>query len=764
MFASGVARRCVRQISLLAAFVLGVACSPPDVPSAGNIHSPPDYVGAASCSGCHEAEFRLWQDSHHALAMQHATPESVLGDFSDVDFQQFETTSTFFRRDDQFFVRTDNADGKLQEFRVTYTFGVTPLQQYLIEFPDGRLQTLPIAWDARPTEEGGQRWFHIYRDEPIAHDDVLHWTGREQNWNYMCAECHSTNLEKNYNAADDTFDTTWSEINVSCEACHGPASPHVAQAEAAEFDSRFGLIIDLDDTGRAVWEMRSDTGIAARSELRMRAPAQPEACGRCHSRRSVAGADYEFGKSLLDTHSPVLLDDGLYYPDGQIRDEVYVYGSFLQSRMYQAGVSCSDCHEPHSGVLRTGSDPNDICSTCHLPARFAGSEHHNHPRETVGCVDCHMPSRDYMVIDGRRDHSFRLPNPELTVATGSPNACNQCHANENAEWAASIMQDWYGERRQDHYGFAIHAARAGEAGANDLLVAVINDSLVPGLARGTALSELQTPYSAGVARVIQAGLASSDPFVRIGALRALGGLQPEIQVEWAAPLLQDRVLTVRIEAARVVSPFRAGLNLRYESAFNNAEREVIGAMQAIAERPESHANLGNNYVDAGNFDLALTEYRTALRLDPRAIRPRANLADLYRRLDRDSDAEALLREGINLGSDDAALHHSLGLLLVRQDRQEEGLGELKRAVELQEASARYLYVYAVALNSLGQSDIAVDLLMRGKNDFPADFDIHWALATMLRDQGKNDAAREVAEDLAERYPGVPPLQNLLDSL
>ena len=216
MFASGVARRCVRQISLLAAFVLGVACSPPDVPSAGNIHSPPDYVGAASCSGCHEAEFRLWQDSHHALAMQHATPESVLGDFSDVDFQQFETTSTFFRRDDQFFVRTDNADGKLQEFRVTYTFGVTPLQQYLIEFPDGRLQTLPIAWDARPTEEGCQRWFHIYRDEPIAHDDVLHWTGRGQNWNYMCAECHSTNLEKNYNAADDTFDTTWSEINVSC--------------------------------------------------------------------------------------------------------------------------------------------------------------------------------------------------------------------------------------------------------------------------------------------------------------------------------------------------------------------------------------------------------------------------------------------------------------------------------------------------------------------------------------------------------------------
>jgi tetratricopeptide (TPR) repeat protein len=754
----------MRQVSLLAACLLGVACSPTDEPTVEAVNMPPAYAGAASCSGCHETEFNLWRESHHALAMQHATPQSVVGDFSGVEFQHFETTSTFFTRDGVPHVRTDNEEGASQEYAIKYTFGVTPLQQYLIEFPDGRLQALPVAWDARSVIEGGQRWFHLYPDEPILHDDVLHWTGREQNWNYMCAECHSTNLVKNYNIDSDTYDTTWSEINVSCEACHGPGSNHVAQAEARKFASRYGLVTDQDDTGRAVWEMNVETGIAARSELRMRPPVQPEACGRCHSRRSVLSADYEFGKSLLDTHRPALLDNTLYFADGQIRDEVYVYGSFLQSRMYQAGVSCSDCHEPHSGRLRTGSDPNDVCGTCHLPTRFANTDHHKHQGETVGCVDCHMPSRDYMVIDGRRDHSFRLPRPDLTIATGSPNACNQCHTGEDADWALSAIQNWYGETQRDHYGFAIHAARIGAEDGNELLMEAVNTNSFPGIARGTALSIMRPPYSQQIAGIIQSGFSSADPFVRMGALRALSVLPQDVQVEWGAPLLNDPVRSIRIAAARIISPFRTDIHVQYESAFALAERELIEAMHSIGERPEAQAILGNIYADAGEFDKAEAELRTALRLDPRAVGPRANLADLYRRLSRDPDADVLLREGIELDPDSADLRHSLGLLLVRQGRQEEGLDELRRAVELQEDNARYIYVYAIALNSLGQATTAVDLLMVGKDSFPVDFDIHWALATMLRDQENNAAAREIAEGLATRYPGVPPIQNLLESL
>lgn len=763
IFVSDVAGISLRRIILFSVLFIA-ACSPATESPATIATATPLYQGSESCAACHPDQYALWQGSDHALAMQHATPETVLGDFSGIEFTHFETTSRFFTRADNFYVRTDNADGELQDFLVSYTFGVEPLQQYLIEFPDGRLQTLPLAWDSRSAGDGGQRWYHIYPDEPIESGDELHWTGREQNWNYMCAECHSTDLEKNYDVSADTFATSWFEISVGCESCHGPASVHAEQAAAEQFDSQFGLLVDLDDTGRAVWEMNPATGVAARSELRMQVPQQPEACGRCHARRGVIDSSYQFGHSLLDTHLPALLDDNLYFADGQIRDEVYVYGSFLQSRMYQAGVSCTDCHEPHSGDLRTGPDPNAICATCHLPAKFSGTEHHRHAADAVGCVDCHMTSRDYMVVDGRRDHSFRLPRPDLSLATGAPNACNQCHDDRDATWAIAALTDWYGTSDRAHYGFALHAARTGASDANTQLLKVIGDSTHPGIARGTALAELRAPISQDAAAVIQAGLANGDPFIRIGALRALPGLPPEIRAEWAGTLLTDALRAVRIEAARQISPLRSALPERFQSDFVAAEKELVAALLAIAERPEAHANLGSLYAEAGDAISAEAEFQTALRLAPDSVFVRINYADLYRRMNRDNDAEALLREGLELDPNAADLHHSLGLLLVRSERQEEGLNELRLAMESDPDSARYAYVYAVALNSLGQPGAATKLLTDVKDRFPADFDIHWALATMLRDQGETEAARDVAVVLARQFPDVQQVQSLLDSL
>jgi len=760
---SDVAGVSLRRIILLAGFLI-TACSPAKEPPPTLTSTTPTYQGSVSCSECHQDEYALWQGSDHALAMQHATPETVLGDFSDIEVTHFETTSRFFTRDGNFYVLTDDADGEMQEFLVSYAFGVEPLQQYLIEFPDGRLQTLPLAWDSRPAEAGGQRWYHIYPDEPIESGDELHWTGREQNWNYMCAECHSTNLAKNYDIATDTFETSWFEINVGCEGCHGPASVHAEQATDEQFDSQFGLVVDLDDAGRAVWEMNPATGIAARSELRMQLPRQPEACGRCHARRSVIDSDYVFGHSLLDTHAPALLDDNLYFADGQIRDEVYVYGSFLQSRMYQAGVSCSDCHEPHSGDLRAGADPNAICATCHLAAKFSSTEHHRHAVDAVGCVDCHMTSRNYMVVDGRRDHSFRLPRPDLSLETGAPNACNQCHDDQDATWAVAALTDWYGSADRPHYGFALHAARVGDSEANVQLLEVIGDIAYPGIARGTAFAELRAPISQDAAVAIQAGLQNGDPFIRIGALRALSGLPPEVRVELAGALLSDSLRAVRIEAARQLSPLRSLLPAGFQSDFAAAEAEIIVALMAVAERPEAHANLGSLYADAGDDSAAEAAYLTALRIAPDSVFVRINHADLYRRMNRDSDAEALLREGLQLGRGEADLRHSLGLLLVRSERQEEGLDELRLAVESAPDNERYAYVYAVALNSLGQPEAAIRLLSDVKDRFPGDFDIHWALATMLRDRGESAAAREIAAALAQRYPDVQQVQSLLDSL
>jgi len=289
--------------------------------------------------------------------MQIADQATVLGDFDDAEFDYFGRKTRFFRRDNDFIVATQDADGQKKEYKVTYTFGVTPLQQYLVEFPGGRMQALPFSWDARPAADGGMRWFHLYPDEYIGPGDELHWTGRYQNWNYMCAECHSTNLQMGYDSDADTFATTYSELSVGCEACHGPGSEHVSQANADAFDSKFGLAVNLSEHKSNSWVMNPQSGIAERSEPLSQKAQEPESCGRCHARRGLITSDYEYGKPLADTHLLALFDENLYFADGQIKDEVYVYGSFIQSRMYQAGVTCSNCHDPHSGSLLR-------CATC----------------------------------------------------------------------------------------------------------------------------------------------------------------------------------------------------------------------------------------------------------------------------------------------------------------------------------------------------------------------------------------------------------------
>ena len=724
----------------------------------------PTFVGSAACADCHADEYTRWLGSHHDDAMKPANDDTVLGDFDDAGHVYFGTESEFFRRDGGYWIRTADADGEAAEFRVAYTFGVYPLQQYLIEFPGGRLQASSLAWDSRPAEAGGQRWFHLYPDEYIAPDDPLHWTGSEQNWNYMCAECHSTNLVKNFDRRSRTFDTTWSEINVGCEGCHGPASRHVAMAQGDAVDRDTGLVVSLDDAGGAVWVMDPDTGIASRSEPRLSPPRQPDACGRCHARRSQLVDGYEYGRDLLDTHRPALLDDGLYHPDGQIRDEVYVWGSFLQSRMYRAGVSCTDCHDPHTAALRTNGPASNVCATCHLPARFATVEHHGHPGGEPACVDCHMASRDYMVIDGRRDHSFRIPRPDLTVSTGSPNACGNCHEDQGPEWSDAIVRNWHGPDRSRHYADAIHAGRTGRAGANLELASAATNRDFPGIARGTALSLLSWPLDAASAAAIRDGLESADGIVRLGALRALASAPADFRLRWATPLLEDPLLAVRVEATGVLLPLRDRIPAASSAAFAAAERDYVAAQLANAERPEAYANLAAVFLARGDVGRAEQAYQTALSIEPRAVAARVNLVDLYRQRDRDDDGRALLRAGIDLDADNAALRHALGLLLVRQQELQPALAELERAAELDPGNSRYAYVLAVAVGSTGQAERAIALLEQARRAFPGDFDIGWALVTTLRDGGRAEDARAAARALRRQFPDNPDVAVLLDSI
>jgi len=732
---------------------------------------PASYVGRQVCGQCHAQAAERWRGSHHDLAMQPATDASVAGDFTNKRFNYAGVTSSFFRRDGKFVVRTDGPDGKLADYDIKYTFGATPLQQYLVEFPDGRLQSLGLAWDTRPRAQGGQRWFHLYPGQDVTHRDELHWTALSQNWNYMCAECHSTGVRKNYDPKTRRFSTAYAEVNVACEACHGPGSSHVAWARKEGDWRRLdgatkGLAQALDERKAVTWTISADTGNAQRIPPG-RQGREIEMCGRCHARRGQFSEDYVHGRPLGDTHRVALLDERLYYPDGQIRDEVYEYGSFLQSKMFRQGVTCSDCHDPHSGKLRASG--SQMCSGCHAAQKYETPKHHFHAAGSRGadCVGCHMPTTTYMVVDPRHDHSFRVPRPDLSVKLGVPNPCTQCHAGRPAEWAAKQVEAWYGHapRGYQRYAEALGAASSGGPGAADLLQALARDGDQPAIARASALGRLGPLPSAAVPDVLRTGLKDGDPLVRRAAVAALESADPPLRVELLAPLLDDPVRAVRMEAARALANApRDRLTDAQRTALDRGLAEYIAAEQFNADRPESHVNLALLYAARRRFSEAEASLRMALEIDPRFVPASVNLADLYRAAGKDPDGERVLRDALQRDPRGAAAHHALGLLYVRRKRMPEALAELEAAARLAPESARYGYVYAVALNDAGRPKQAMEVLRRVLARRPSDRDTLSALIAYARQQGDPRQALGYARRLAALEPANPEVRQLVEQL
>lgn len=721
---------------------------------------PPRFVGGRVCAECHKPEYDLWLGSHHDLAMQEAARDTVLGDFDGAVFSYNDVESGFYKKDEKFMVRTDGPDGKLRDYEIKYTFGVYPLQQYLIDFPGGRLQALSIAWDSRSKSEGGQRWFHLYPNEKIAHDDTLHWTGIDQNWNYMCAECHSTDLKKNYDLAADLFQTTWSEINVSCEACHGPGSEHIKWAEDLKDSGEKsdipnkGLLVSFDARKGMIWTIDDKTGNAVRSTPLV-SHEEIETCSRCHSRRSAISDNYVYGKSLLDTHVPTLLDEGIYYPDGQIEAEDYEWGSFVQSKMYHEGVTCTDCHNPHSLELR--EEDNDLCTGCHMAEKYDASSHHNHKQFTAGaeCVSCHMPETNYMVIDARHDHSIRIPRPDLTSEIGAPNACNRCHTDSTPEWAASEIKKWVGleYKGYQNYGETLYAARTGKLQAERLLVKLADDEIAPSIARATALKDLGgyfSPFSLGS---VERGLSNGDPLIRGAALDALWAAPPDIKLRLATGLLNDPVLAVRMKAVTALAGVpKENMAAGQGKALDDAIIEYTNAQMSNADRPEAYVNVGLIYADLEQFADAESSYETAIKLAPSFVPAYVNLADLYRIQSKDAQGERVLRNALQISPGNGDVYHSLGLLLVRQNRIPEAMNTLEESVKLSPGNTHYSYVYAVALNDTGRKSESIRVLEEAHKRRPADREVLYALINFNRANGDIPAAVEYAEKLIEVSP------------
>ncbi|HEX9207030.1 MAG TPA: tetratricopeptide repeat protein [Steroidobacteraceae bacterium] len=725
------------------------------VPAAGTTAATATYVGSARCTECHAQEAQAWQGSQHQRAMQAPDDESVLGDFADATFTYAGITSTFSRRDGRYVVRTDGPDGQLADFEVRYTFGVYPLQQYLVELPGGRLQALSIAWDSRPRETGGQRWFHLYPDERIDHRDELHWTRRAQNWNYMCADCHSTDVRKGYDPVNDRYQTRFAEISVGCEACHGPGSAHLEWARDRASDPSLGLTVQFDERRGVSWRPDPATGKPRRSTPRT-TEREIDVCAQCHARRAQVAEGYRPGRPFGDHYLPSLLTPPLYHPDGQQRDEVYIWGSWLQSRMHGAGVTCSDCHDPHTQKLRVPG--NGVCAQCHEPAKYDVQSHHRHVPGQPGtaCADCHMPRTTYMVIDPRRDHGMRVPRPDQSVALGVPNACNDCHKDRDARWAANAVRSWYGRDAAgfQQYASIFAAADRRDPAALEGLRRLVFDDAQPAIARASALVRIAGLGGAAPQFVTQAA-RDGDWRVRLAATSVAEPLPPELRAGAMAPLLADPLRTVRIEAARVLAGAQAHVPAELQPAWQRASAEYVATLQYNADRPESNVALGGFYAALGRGEESRQAFAHALRLDPSFEPAYVNAADALRVLGQEAEATAMLERGLAALPRSAALHHALGLAQARQQQLPAALLSLRQAMALDPQSLRYTYVYAVALHSTGHSAEAIQILRQAVRQWPRERDLLFALASFERDAGDLHGARRTLQSLLEAHPDDP---------
>jgi tetratricopeptide (TPR) repeat protein len=426
-----------------------------------------------------------------------------------------------------------------------------------------------------------------------------------------------------------------------------------------------------------------------------------------------------------------------------------------------------DCHEPHALKLR--AEGNAVCARCHNAAVFDTEKHHFHRAGTTGaqCVECHMPARTYMVVDPRRDHSIRIPRPDLSLSIGTPNACTRCHGDRKADWAAAAMGKWYGDgwRRRPHFGTTFHAAATQGARVLPSLLAIADDPAMPSIVKATAAT-LAEPYLRSESLpVVRKLLAHFNANVRIAALGQIERFEPAVRAQAAAPLLSDPVRGVRVEAARVMADVNDDqLTPDQRRAREQAAGEYVKSLQEHSDWPTANVSLGNLRMRQGRSEEAIAAYERALSLDPRFTAAYVNLADAHRELGREAEGEKVLRRGLELLPRAADLHHVLGLLLVRKGDKAAGLKEFEAAVKLAPDNARYAYVHAVALHSAGKRDAALAELRAINERYPYDLDVLGALVSINREAGNLKAALPYARKLAELFPNDAGLQQLISEL
>nr|WP_274629022.1 multiheme c-type cytochrome [Mesorhizobium shangrilense] len=705
------------------------------------------FVDEKKCATCHEKQAAAFAKSHHAKAMAVADETTVRANFDDTRFEHDGILTTFFVRDGQYLVRTEGSDGKQAEFQVKYTFAYEPLQQYLVDIGGGRLQALDIAWDANKRE-----WFWLGSGKPAKPGTTSHWTGPFYRWNRTCIDCHSTDPQANFQPGTGEYKSTYVATSIGCQSCHGGGRKHMEWAEAA------------------VPPPTTDFGLA---------PVDQNVCLGCHSRRIKLVDGYGPGKTFLDHFSPDLLRPDLYFPDGQILDEVFEYGSFQQSKMARAGVGCLECHQQHEATLKAAG--NAICTQCHTETKsdrftsfdpsgsFDTREHTHHAVGSAGglCANCHMPERIYMKVDPRRDHSFVVPRPDLSIAYGTPNPCTTCHAAETNEWAAAAMDEWYGTawRERPTIAHAFAGAAKDDPAAVEALRALLADREQAGIVKGSAVAEIGRLGGEAALADVKAASEDPDPLVRLGAAQAAGNLPPELRIDAVGRLLADETRAVRVAAATALgSAPTADLLGDQRRSFDAALEDLRAYVQSNADMAEAHNTYGLFLIGQRRVDEAEAALRRAISLDGSLAGAHANLAELYRATAQNEKSERTYAAAIAILPEDPLLRYGHALALVRANDRSGAIEELEASVRLAPANAQYRTTLALALDSVGRSEDAFETLDQAVASGVADSDLLGAAIQLgLKLHRYRDTLKH-AEALALLRPNDPELARLVSQL
>ncbi|GAA4304023.1 multiheme c-type cytochrome [Aestuariibaculum suncheonense] len=686
------------------------------------------FLGDETCKTCHNSEFKDWQGSYHDKAMQIADSTSILADFKGETFTSQEVTSKFYKKNGDYYVNTEGPDGAYQDYKIVYTYGVTPLQQYIVQFPNGAFQCLSTAWDSVE-----KKWFNLFPDFRVVHDEWLHWTNKGLNWNTMCSDCHSTNVRKNYSLKNDSYDTKYALINVNCEACHGPGKQHVDDVKR------------LGKTYAPTGTMKMTSNIEPKQLV--------DECARCHARREQFTENYNYQGSFLDHYFPHLIVEPQYYPDGQILDEDYVYTSFVQSKMYKNDVACNNCHNSHS--LKLKMEGNALCTQCHVPARYNTSEHHKHEMgtESAACINCHMPGRYYMGNDFRRDHSFRVPRPDLSLNYNAPNACVGCHETKDNTWAWESFQKLYGTVDSLHFSDKLAPGVLGVAHADAGLIDLIHNTSENELVRASALRALSNYDMQQHIDEYITRLNDASPLVRATSVDVLSNINNTDYLNYLLPLLKDPKRTVRVKTFYAL----AGVNElqipeEYKEVYTKVKKEFDTYINLNTDFAGGLARKGNYYIKQGNLQQAIFYYEKALEVDNLENNLRLTLANLYYNTGDYKKAEDTFKLIIQQEPEYGPTYYSLALLLAELNREEEAITYLEQTIIKMPEYIRAYYNLSLLYDKLNQPNKAESILAKGLKVDSNNESLLYALAYHYANLNNESKAKNIAKRLVELYP------------